>query len=177
MTQRKNAAANNTKGVYIMEKQRITYKDIMNMTTAKKRLSIHGRDITYFVSQKYCDLCKTPIGFCQSMTNRTFEIIVDEKYFSTFPNYVKEFVLCHELGHGNDIETMMHMSNEDIKAERDKYALNNNVSPLELRADQYAVEILGAPQSIAALKYMIENVHIGDSNEMLNRIKYIEKEY
>ena len=153
----------------------ITYRDIMEMVTEKKRISIHGRDITYLVSQKYCDLCKTPIGFCQSMSNNTFEIIVDEKYFSTFPNYVKEFVLCHELGHGDDIETMMKMTNEDIIADRDKYALNNDVSPLERHADLYAADILGVPQTIAALQYMSENINIIDRNELSNRIKYIKK--
>lgn len=87
--------------------------------------------------------------------------------FLDLPSHVQEFILLHEIGHKLDNE-----ADWESTPSRSHFVSSGEVSPEELRADDYAREIVGDTRAIKALEDFIEIMESKDvSTEALSEVK------
>jgi Zn-dependent peptidase ImmA (M78 family) len=114
---------------------------------------------------KSLGLCFTAIS---KEADNTYIISVDNNYLNA-PEYCRQFLLAHELGH---------LINEDLEGATKKTMIRRvfkswfSVDETEICADNYAVQVFGKEQAILSLNYLI--AALKNKNEVKRRKKIIE---
>lgn len=114
----------------------------------------------------YVHLFSNKLGSVALVIDGTNEVYVDNQYRNMSKD-TQYAILCHELGHINN----SHKTSITYVFDRLKAVLNNEVLPMELEADAYAVSIIGKKRMIKALKELASHLHGFSRKEVLLRIK------
>lgn len=96
-------------------------------------------------------------------------ILMDSELFYDAPNYVREFVINHEIGHYK----LGHFNEGKLcsEEERTQMTREGKISQYERDADMYAVNKLGPTRALQVFDWLIDNVHanIENRNDLILR--------
>lgn len=104
-------------------------------------------------------------------------VLMDRELFYKAPEYVRDFIVYHELGHYHN----GHMGNFPVDYDEKRFEVNasgkGEVMKQEREADIYAYKKVGFCESIDALNWMIDHYNgcIENRNELILRKEIIQQ--
>lgn len=144
-------------------------KEIIKMEKKIANLRHIGVDVR-IVGNMIGSFMKTPVvlrdgGSIASISQKGRITVSD--MFLELPSHVQEFILLHEIGHKVD-----NQADWELTPSRSDFVLSGEVSPEEIRADDYALKEIGETRAIKALEDFIEIMESKDvSDESLREVK------